>query len=786
MHHLSKAHLAMWRGAASAMLNSFELNSHLDFYWTVENDYSSFLEGHEKAADPEGPLLSHRLMSERIAAYRHAQEGNQLKYRKLFVFVNFEPDFRNSSYASRSEYRILLSEWNAAKEKLEQITDLARHPFTTCGMNTSLMKHRELQQLYYKTLSPHRRLLQIPQTKSRWESLVWKNVLLSDVQRVGPFLRFDEHYHAFVSMASLPQSTLTGFLSPLFDLSFPDYSIKFTIRTAEKQKAIRDLQSDYGSKRGLQLSKEKSGKPVDVEMESQAEEIREEIRTLTQSPQQIFHVQGLIHLWHPQEKELLRRTDEALIRMGYCGGIQGIIERIAAPEAFRASIPGWTRETQLDRFHVVKSFNAADFIPAHTDFIGTGRPQLLFPTPSGGLMTAHVFTESRPFHNIVVGSSGSGKTFLINSIATQLVGQGLKSLTLISTKDEFRPLMSMFGGETVSFSENQPVFVNPCTITGTQPTMEEKKGLLNHLETIFGEEPTEAQRKIRESRIFRAMGLTYDRYRNDTRLHHFVETFRNGWDGDNLAELRKLAIILEPYARGGVYGEFFDSATRKPLDLSNNFKFFDFSPIQKNVSLYSLMMMTLSMAESARLSKLPRHWWKAMIPDECWAMIDTVAGGNFIENALRINRAFNCSVFLSSQNITDFLHSRIVDVIMGNCDNYFLLRTHDEKAIRLMREKLLLTHELASRFAEMPDPSLAGYSKFIYVHRAGNQPIAGEAINRVISKPEALLYSTSPNISQLRDHLLKVSEDPWKAVCRLAEMTPEEIESQREKILNNH
>jgi len=789
MTNLSSEHLAVWRAAAMAMLNSLEIHTHLDFYWTVENDYSDFIAGHKAAADPKAPILAQRLLEQRVAQFEQTQITNELRHRTLYVFVNLQPpasqlraseEFRRRINARR-DHKLLMMEWKAASQKLNQIIDMVRHPFETCGMNTTTLGAADIRRLYRKTLSPHRQLLRVQEPEVNGRGRLWNETFFSDVERIPPFLRFDEHFHVFLSMSNVPQDTRTGFLSHLFNLSFPDYAIKLTIRTTEKQKEIKQLQSDYGSKRGLQVSRERSGKPVDVEMETQAEEIREEIRILTQSPQQLFDVQLVVHLCHPNETELFRRTDEARIKIGYCGGTQAVIERIAAPEALRACLPGWTRESRLDRFQVVKSANAADFIPAHTDFIGTERPQLLFPTPEGGLMTAHVYTASRPYHNVVVGETGGGKTFLLNSMVTQLVGQGLKSVSVISTKNEFGPLMSIYQGGRISFSEGNPVFLNPCAIAGEEPTLDELAAMTSILETIFGEETHDGERKIRQSRILKAAKVSFEKHRSNTRLRHFVEAFRIGWDHDNPEELKRLGMILEPYAQGGLYGEFFDSDTRKPLDLTNNFKFFDFSGIQKNRNLAAVMMMALTTGEALRLSRLPRHYRKALLLDECWAFVDSTAGGDFIENALRVYRAFNCAVFLSTQIIADFLGSRIAPVVMSNCHNFFLLRTRDHRAIAIMQKELQLTDELAARFATMPDPSEAGYSKFLYVHRAETSQIAGEGMNR-IGRAEALLYSTSPNVSQLRDHLLKNQPDPWEAVCQLASLSDKELDQETQKL----
>jgi hypothetical protein len=792
MTNLSPEHLARWRSAAMAMLNSLEIQAHLDFYWTVENDYEAFLSEHLTGSDGAAPILARMLLENRVSEYRAAQENNELRYRKLFVFINLEPPpSRVLSYGGRNLFpndqkfhRILMTEWKAALQKVDQLRDLARSPFESCGMNTRNLSVPEIRKLYRKVFNPHRRLLRVPENPQQEAANLWEETIFCDIERHPPFLKYDENFHAFVSMVGLPQETRTGFLAHLFNLTYPDYAIKLTVRPTDKQKEIKYLQSDYGSKQGLQMSRAQSNKPVNVEMKTQADEIFDEIRVLTQTSQQLFEIQLQGHLWTPTETELLKRVDEFIIRGGYCHGTQFVVEKIAAPEALRACIPGWTRESRLDRFHLVKSANAADFIPAHTDFIGTGRAQLLFATPEGGLMTAHVFTASRPFHNVVVGETGGGKTFLLNSVVTQLVAQGLKSVSVISTKDEFGPLMSMYEGEVISFSDDHPHFLNPCVIAGEAPTQDELSSILAILETIFGDETNESERKLRQSRILKATRLAFESHGINTRIRHLVQVFRQGWPHDDLEALHRLAMILEPYSLNGLYGEFFDSDTKRPLNLSNNFKFFDFSRIQKDKNLSAVMMMTITTGESLRLANLPRHYRKALILDECWAFVNSGAGRDFIENRLRVDRAYNCADFLSSQQIADFLNSKIAPVVMGNCHNFFLLRTRDPKAIATVQKEFNLTDELVSRFRSMPDPSEAGFSRFIHVYRADEKQIAGEGVNKV-SGPEALLYSTSSNVSQLRDHFLKGSKDPWDAVCKLAAMSPEERKRATEELQGN-
>jgi hypothetical protein len=784
MTNLSPAHLAYWRSSAQAMLNALEISTHLDCYWTVENNYTSFLEGHRTAMPPDAHPIARRLLEERIDFFAKQQVSNQLRYRKLYVFVNLAPppsrlahdDAFRRRFNIRCNHRLLLSEWKAAHQKLEQLTQVARQPFEAAGMNTRLLTAQDYRRLFRKMLAPHRFRMGVPEpSSSSGHEHIWTSTVVSDVLRKPPFLHYDEHWHAFVSMTNLPQETRTGFLHHLFSFSHPDYALKITLRTTIKQDEIKHLQSDYGSKKSLQKERERKGKIVDIQMDTEAEEIQNEIRLYTQTPQQIFHGQLLLHLWHPDREELRRRVDEAILKVGYCNGIQAVLEDIAAPEALRACLPGWTREDRLDRFQIMKSVNAADLIPAHTDFIGTGRPQLLFPTPEGGIMTTHVFTHARPIHAVVTGETGGGKTFLLQSILTQLMGQGLKSLTVISTKDEFGPLMAVYGGIKVAFSEDHPVFLNPCAIAGSYPNAAERKGIVSLLETIFGEEPNEMEHKIREARLSKAMAIAFKEHQGKTRLRHFIEVFRKGWEHDDLEALKRLALILEPYSQGGLYGEFFDSDTRKPLDLSNNLKFFDFSAIQDNPNLSAIMMMALTTGETLRLKKLPRHCMKTLVLDECWAFVDSRAGGKFIANALRVNRAYNCAVFLTSQEIWDFINSSIWHVIMNNVHNFFFLRTKEPETIALIQKELQLTDELVARFQRMPDPSDAGYSHFLHVHQAVSPSISGEGLIRV-SHPEALLYSTSPNVSQLRDHVLRNATDPWQAVCDLARKSDTELQ----------
>lgn len=791
MDNLSEAHLANWRSVAQTALNNLEPTVHVDFFWSVENDYTEFIQGHKTGSDPAAHPMARHLLEQRVQDYQTMANNHELRHRKLYVFANLELqksqltkslEIRNRLKARR-EHKLLLSEWKAAEHKIAQVIAVLKRPFSASGMVTQDLENGDIRRIFRKMFSPRREQLRVIESKPD-NGRLWNDVILSDIERRDGFLFYDDHYHAFVSMANLPSDTRTGFLMPLFGLSFPDYTFKVTVRTTVKSEQVKALQDDYESKATVVKQQERKGKAVDIELDTQAKEIADEIATLTQTPQQIFRAQILFHVWHDELLELRRRVDEVLLQLGYCHGIQGVTETLACPEALRAGVPGWTRDKILDRFHTVKSANVADLIPASTDFVGTRVPQMIFPTPEAGLCCAHVFTPSRPIHAVVAGETGGGKTFLINSMVAQLVSQGLRSLSVISTKDEFEPLMKLYGGQKISFSGNEPTFTNPCSIAGDMPTNDELASITTILETIFGDIADDVRRKLRESRIHKAAHACFTKYGEKTRLRHFVQAFREGWPHDRTDELLDLAMILEPYAKGGGYGEFFDSDERTPLDLSANFKFFNFAKIKDNANLAAVMMMTLTNAEALRLDRLPKNWRKALILDECWAFVNSGAGGAFIENALRVYRAYNSAVFLSSQQVADFLGTRLEKVVMGNVHNFFLSRSMDGDAIDLMREKLNLTEQLASRFKSMPEPGKTGYAHFIYVNRADTQQIAGEALNRV-SVEEGIAYSTSPDLSQLRDHYLRDAPDPWAAICRLAKLSREEIHQETEKLFQH-
>ena len=152
------------------------------------------------------------------------------------------------------------------------------------------------------------------------------------------------------------------------------------------------------------------------------------------------------------------------------------------------------------------------------------------------------YTDNSNF--FVLGPSGSGKSFFMNTVCRQLYEQNT-DLVIVDTGDSYEMLNTFFGGMYISYSKEKPISMNPFKINITEYTENfgEKKNFLSSLIFLIfkgSSMPT----KIEEYII------------NKTIVEYYTE-YWTPFDGFNDAERESLreSLILQA-KKDGTFEEF--------------------------------------------------------------------------------------------------------------------------------------------------------------------------------------------------------------------------------------
>ena len=133
----------------------------------------------------------------------------------------------------------------------------------------------------------------------------------------------------------------------------------------------------------------------------------------------------------------------------------------------------------------------------------TDRQGVPMPIDTTGKEGKIKYTNNSNF--FVLGPSGSGKSFFMNTVVRQYYEQNT-DVVIVDTGDSYEGLCSYFGGTYISYSKEKPISMNPFKVTETEylQNFGEKKNFLTSLIFLIfkgAQEPTKIEQYIIERTI---------------------------------------------------------------------------------------------------------------------------------------------------------------------------------------------------------------------------------------------------------------------------------------------
>lgn len=269
-------------------------------------------------------------------------------------------------------------------------------------------------------------------------------------------------------------------------------------------------------------------------------------------------------------------------------------------------------------------------------------------------------------HTLILGATGSGKSFLLNFLVTHAqkydpmtlifdVGGGFQKLTTLLTGSRWRIGLT-----------NEACRINPFSLA---PTAENR-----HFLAAF-------------TRVLLQAGGQYRATLQDDRdLYEAVESLytvdaanRRLFTLSNMLP-RHLSNALSRWVRGGAYGDLFDNEedtlTVSPLQ-SFDFSGLDAFPLVLEPLLFYILHRSTAAIESA-----PHTQLKLFVLDEAWRFFRDPIVKAYVTEALKTWRKRNASVLLATQNTEDFADRDLLRTVIESCPTKVFLSNPDLDAAR--------------------------------------------------------------------------------------------------------
>jgi conjugal transfer ATP-binding protein TraC len=423
-----------------------------------------------------------------------------------------------------------------------------------------------------------------------------------------------------------------------------------------------------------------------------------------------------------------------------------------------ALTPTFSRDIRLAQRLTTKTVrNAVNMAPLLAEWRGVGQPVVPLWGRRGQAMGIDLFGNvAGNFNAAIVGTSGSGKSVLLNSIALSYLGIGGR-VWIIDIGRSFEKLCRTVGGQFLEFTPEADIRLNPFSMVAT---IEEDLEMLIPLfeQMISPSAPLEDYHRRQLGLHIQSVWYDYGRKATvDNLAYSLINNCELGGPNPQANDpdwvervramdhaerqlhcdprIRDLGVQLFPYTSSGPYGRYFIGETNVNFD--NDLIVLELEELSGKKDLQAVIMFLL-MYRITQSMYLTRDRPKICILDEAWSLLGGSGSGDFIESGYRRARKYNGSFCAATQSLTDFSMSRAAEAALSNADWLFLMRQKPESIMALEKtDKLLLDKSMREMLLSIK--TVQGSYSEVFVH--GGQ--MGHGIGRVLFDPFSLLLVSS-------------------------------------------
>ncbi len=285
-------------------------------------------------------------------------------------------------------------------------------------------------------------------------------------------------------------------------------------------------------------------------------------------------------------------------------------------------------------------------------------------------------------NKIIIGGSGSGKSFFTNHLLRQYAESGNCHIVLLDVGRSYEILTRYLdeklkdkgGAKLVEFSETNPISFNPFVVDG-EPDIEKKQTILSVIYTIYKENLTEMEKDVIAFSVNRYFETNIKKKRCFNSYYEFCKEIIPRLAKDESIEFNsnEFFFILSKYYKGGEY----DYLLNKPMNTDEFFAcpflVFELDSIKDHPVIFpvaTLIIMDIFLQKMRRLKRVR----KVVCLEEAWKAIATPQMAGFIKYFFKTIRKFFGEAMVVTQEVDDVISSPIIrDAIINNADTRILL-----------------------------------------------------------------------------------------------------------------
>ena len=474
-----------------------------------------------------------------------------------------------------------------------------------------------------------------------------------------------------------------------------EYDLVVNFRMLNKQEQKGKLENQRSWARTNKKKPSWFGGGVKKEIEKKEKDLDKLLEKLTSGKENIFKTEILIVVKANSKDKLKENTDQMVKNIRQMEGSDGYKESFANFKLYKNTLAGNCNLANHRNFKFRTSY-FVDLLPVFGSIKGEGKPLMLFRNKYDSITYFNPINNKYKKKNaIVVGATGSGKSFVMNMINLNLLAFD-PVITIIDKGGSYKKFVELFGGDhfEVSFDDKgqSNYRINPFDVDIVKDKDIYYSTLIQRMVKEKGQDITNNDKIIIEESISALLNKDID----NPIISDFVREIGNlEFNNQKLKNTRdKIERHLSRWTRGR-RGNLFNNR-KGNLDVSNDILSIDLDGLNDYDEILEVFMYYITAICRNKANKANTQI-KQFVFDEVWELFLTEQGGELIREFYRTIRKKGGSLYSISQSISDFADSDYAPDILENISMYYILEQSDGADFEKLKRTLNLTDKMIEK-----------------------------------------------------------------------------------------